>query len=268
MITPEGGPGDRLPVLSKTMIAIPSYKGLTYLPFLDALHDTAVVLAGRKIPVELCVVVGHSYVQMARNDLVARFLESDCDKLVFLDEDVSWTPDAFLALLESDKPITAAVYPMKTNNVGSFPLPVVPVCTEDGVPLVDGPYIRAVRAMTGFMCIHKEVFPKIRESYPELTYAYRKGDSDVDGFDYFPQGVHDGTWYGEDFAFCRLWEKIGGEVSVMPDFTLGHHGAEKSWYGNLSEYISQLPGGVNHGNPDAEKAVWCEDAKGGLLWRY
>ena len=268
MTTNEGGSGNRPLVPPKVMVAIPSYKGLTCLPFLNALYDTAVVLAEKEIPWKIHIVYGHSYVQAARNDLVSKFLKSDCEKLVFLDEDISWTPDAMLALLESTNLITAAVYPAKTDDVSIFPLPVVPICTDSGVPLVDGLYIRATRAMTGFMCIHREVFPKIQEAYPNLAYAIWSKDSTIDMFDFFPQGVYDRTWYGEDFAFCRLWEKIGGEIAVMPDFTLGHHGRGKSWYGNLSEYISQLPGGTNHGNSDAAKAIWCEDDKGELLWRY
>lgn len=268
MITREEGPGNRSLVPSKVMVAIPSYKGLVCLPFLDALYETAKVLDERKIPWAIHIVYGHSYVQAARNDLVSAFLKSDCEKLVFLDEDVSWAPDAMLALLESDRPITAAVYPAKTDEVSNFPLPVVPICTSDGVPMVDGSYMRTVRAMTGFMCIHREVFSKLQEAYPNLAYTVWGKESILHMFDFFPQGVYDGTWYGEDFAFCRLWEKIGGEVSVLPDFTLGHHGRGKAWYGNLSEYISQLPGGLNHGDPNADKAVWCENDKGELLWRY
>lgn len=269
MTTYEEGPGNRPLTPSKVMVAIPSYKGLTCLPFLNALYDTALVLEEKKIPWVIYIVYGHSYVQAARNDLVYKFLKSDCEKLLFLDEDVSWTPEAFLALLESDKPITAAVYPAKTDELWSFPLPVVPICTESGVPMTDGQYIRAVRAMTGFMCVHREVFTKLQEAYPNLAYtAQWKDDFALKMFDFFPQGVYDGLWYGEDFAFCRLWEKIGGEIAVMPDFTLGHHGRGKSWYGTLSKYISQLPGGVDHGNLNAEKAIWCEDDKGELLWRY
>lgn len=264
----EEGPVSRPLVSSKVMVAVPSYKGLDCLPFLNALYDTALAFEERKIPWAVHIVFGHSYVQAARNDLVSAFLKSDCEKLVFLDEDVSWPLDAMLALLESDKPITAAVYPAKTNELSAFPLPVVPICTESGVPMLDGEYVRAVRAMTGFMCIHREVFLKFQEAYPNLAYAVMGKDSVLHMFDFFPQGVYDGTWYGEDFAFCRLWEKIGGEIAVLPDFTLGHHGRGKSWYGKLSEYISQLPGGVNHGNPDAEKAVWCENDKGEMLWRY
>jgi hypothetical protein len=251
----------------KVMMAIPSYRGLECLPFLDALHNTAVALEEKKISWVVNIVYGHSYVQAARNDLVSTFLKSDCDKLVFLDEDVSWPPEAMLALLASEKPITAAVYPAKTDEISTFPLPVVPICTADGVPMTDGPYVRAVRAMTGFMCIHREVFTKLQEAYPNLAYAVQGKDELLHMFDFFPQGVYDGTWYGEDFAFCRLWEKIGGEIAMMPDFTLGHHGRGKSWFGKLSEYISQLPGGTNYGNPDAEKAVWCVGQDGELIWR-
>lgn len=252
----------------KVMLAIPSYRGLECLPFVDSLRNTVSLLEGRGISCELLIVYGHSYVQAARNDIVHRFLESDCDRLVFLDEDISWTGDAVIALLESDKPITAAVYPQKTEDVSDFPMPVVPICNADGVPLVDGPYLRATRAMTGFMCIQREVFAILREAFPELAFGvYAKSGEVLHMFDYFPQGVHDGTWLGEDFAFCRLWEKTGGEIAVLTDFTFGHHRKGKSWYGNLAQFIRQLPGGVDYENKNALKAVWCVDHEEGVVWR-
>jgi len=247
----------------KVMIAIPSYRGLECPQFLDSLLDTGYLLKEKGIPYVLTIVYGHSYVQAARNDIASRFLESDCDRLIFLDEDISWERAAMEALLASDKPITAAVYPQKTERISGFPMPVVPICNDAGVPLVDGPYLRAVRAMTGFMCIRREVFTEIQAKFPELAYRVYGEDGVLEMFDFFPQGVHDGTWLGEDFAFCRLWEKIGGEIAVLLDFTFGHHRKEKSWYGNLARFIRQLPGGSGC----KEKAVWCADNEGGILWR-
>jgi len=247
----------------KFMIAVPSYKGLECLPFLDSLLNTVCLLKDRKIGCELLIVYGHSYVQAARNELADKFLKSDCDRLIFLDEDVSWDRSAMIALLESDKPITAGVYPQKTEVISEFPMPVVPICTASGVPLVDGSYLRATRAMTGFMCIHREVFSKIQAAFPQLAYKNYSRESEESSFDFFPQGVYDGVWLGEDFAFCRLWEKIGGEISILVGFTFGHHRKEKSWYGNLGRFIRSLPGGSGC----KEKAVWCADKEGGILWR-
>jgi hypothetical protein len=63
--------------------------------------------------------------------------------------------------------------------------------------------------------------------------------------DLFPQGLEDGQWVGEDYAFCRLWERMGGEIWVVPDMTLSHHGRGVEYSGNYHEYLMRQPTGSN-----------------------
>lgn len=258
-----GKPAPRTPI--KVLFGVPSYRGLECIPFLDSLRDTVLLFTKHNIECKLEVVLGSSYVQVARNTLVDKFLRSDYDKLFFLDEDISWEPEGALALVKAGKPITGGVYTHKVDRDMDIPFPVVLKCSEEGVPLCDGPYLRAVRSMTGFMCIDRFVFDNIKHDNPRLEYTTRgetKEEIKVQ-FDFFPQGVYNREWVGEDFAFCDLWSKgFGGEIAIIPNITFGHHKSTKSWYGNLHEYIKQLPGGIDYGKESAEKTFWSDEDGG------
>jgi hypothetical protein len=50
-------------------------------------------------------------------------------------------------------------------------------------------------------------------------------------------------WWGEDYAFCRNWQEIGGEVWLVPNLNLNHWSGDKVWKGNFHEYLLKQPGG-------------------------
>ena len=246
----------------KIMFAVPAYRKIECIPFLDSLEATTKLFLATGIECALEILGGCCYVQLARNELVETFLKSNCDKIFFLDDDISWEAESALAVVRAGKPVVGGVYPVKNNEGVHAPFPVVLRCSEDGVPLCDGEYLRSVRTVGGFTCIDRSVFETIKAAHPRLQ--YRKGDAaDPDKFeerfDFFPQGVAGDKWVGEDYAFCDLWTALGEEVAIVPDITFGHHRNGRGWYGNLLRYIKQLPGGVNHGKEDAEKALWANE---------
>jgi hypothetical protein len=79
---------------------------------------------------------------------------------------------------------------------------------------------------TGFMMIKREVFPKWAEKYPEYKYkpdhvgqAHFDGsryihayfDTVIDTVDSYTGGGSD-RYLSEDYMFCQMWRKIGGDV--------------------------------------------------------
>jgi len=250
----------------KIFIAVPTYKGLQCGPFFDSLEATVKLMKANGIESCLGLIVGCSYVQMARNGLARQFLENESfDRLFFFDEDMSWEPEAVLAAIRADKDIVAGVYPMKFNPVADeatdTSFSVVLYCDDNGFPLCEGEFLLAKRAMTGFMCIKRGVFEKMQTAYPEQKYRHRAlGEKEAkDWFDFFPQGVHNGLWFGEDFAFCEQWAKLGEKIHIMPDILFGHHGKDRSYYGNFLKYLQQRPGGVNYEKDNEERFYWIED---------
>jgi hypothetical protein len=247
----------------KVMFAIPAYRGIQCPAFVGSLARTIELFKTNGIEHEIEIYGGCYYVQVARNELADRFLKSDCDKLFFLDDDISWDPQGALAVVLSGWSLAGGVYPKKYSDGTSIPFPVVLKCSEEGIPLCDGGYLRSTRTVGGFTCVDRSVFETIKTAYPHLYYKQSQAmelDKFEDRFDFFPQGVAGGRWVGEDYAFCDLWTALGEEIAILPNITFGHHKGDQAWYGNLWRYIKQLPGGVDYENGEAEKALWTDGA--------
>lgn len=177
------------------------------------------------------------YIQAGRNAVVYEFLQTDCDTLIFLDDDMSWKPEDIVRLIETPGRVVAGAYRKKKDMVEY----AVRIKTKDTIPLIrpDG-CIAAHGVATGFLKIDRYVFTKLQQQYPELRYGLM--------FDYFPQGVQHHVWVGEDYAFCNLWTKTGGNIWVLPDIDFTHHGPDKDYHGNYHEFLKSLPGGIDSGD--------------------
>ena len=229
----------------KVMIGVPSYGGLKCIPFLETLRDTVKLFEENSVKTELQVVTGLCYIQLARNQIVQAFRDSDCDKLLFLDDDISFDPMDAYRLISQDVDVIAGVYPIKSEKEL---YPVVFFVDEQSMPEIVGNFYKVAGAPTGFLSIKREVFDKISEKNPHLAYKEAKLGEDEykDYFDFFPQGVKNGRWVGEDFAFCELWTAAGGSIFVAPDIEFKHHRGDKAYTGNLWTFMKKQPGGVDH----------------------
>jgi len=219
----------------KILFATPSYRGITYAPFLDSLEATIALCAERGHQAEFYMLTGCCYVQTARNQIVKHFLDSDADVLFFLDDDISWPATAALKVIETPGEVVAGIYPMKTEPLR---FPVVIHTTPDDCPVqrADG-CVAAAAVPTGFLCIHRSALERMIASYPGQRYEEYDENGVLTGtlYDLFPQGVSGGRWVGEDYAFCRLWREIGGEMCVVCNISFTHAGR----HGNFHTYLTE-----------------------------
>lgn len=211
-------------------IATPSYAGKFCEQYIDSLEATASEIDRLGWKSSVSVIRGDCYVQRARNSLVAEFMRTDATDLFFLDDDLGWPADAFVRLVSMPDPVVFGAYPFKRVEEG---YPVVIHTDESGIPMgrSDG-CIHASGAPTGFLRIKRHVIQMLQDANPELAY-------DDDGktvYDLFPQGVKNGRWWGEDFAFCNLWTALGGYIWCVPDIDFVHVG-KKPFYGNYHKFL-------------------------------
>lgn len=236
----------------KLFIAIPAYRGVICPKFIDSLEATGLMLKEYNIDYRVEVLSGNCYIQAARNELVNSFLSSDCDKLLFLDDDISWNPKDVLSLIDSGKDVVCGVYRLKTDYEE---YPVIVFADSNGRTTIVNNMMMASRVPTGFLYIDKNVFIKIRESRPDLVYTqnhrpYGSRPPQV-MFDFFPQGVKDGYWIGEDYAFCDLWTSTGGEIWVIPDMDIDHHSTDNTYLGNYYKFLMSYTEKTNGANGKA-----------------
>ena len=224
----------------KIMIAIPAYRGIVCPQFIDSLEDTGVLFKDKGLDFFVSVLTGCCYIQIARNKLVKEFLDSDADKILFLDDDISWDAEDAYKLVTSNNDISCGVYRLKTEKEE---YPAVLVADKNGVANIVNECIEAVRVPTGFLCITKSVFKTLSEINPHLKYTEIQRGSEsfekIDYIDFFPQGVKNGEWVGEDYALCDLCCEAQYKIQVYPNMTFCHYSQDMSYDGNFYKFLKK-----------------------------
>jgi len=224
--------------------ATPCYGGLVTDQFFLSIFKASQELVRHGITFRLTTLRNESLVTRARNILSAMFLDSGATHLFFIDADIEFEPDAVIRMLAMDKDIIAGAYPKKALPVQyamnfKYTDPVKKqIRVENGA-------VEVWDASTGFFCIKREVFEKMMLAYPDLHY---KNDSNIDPklqkycyalFDTMIDKDENGDnrYLSEDYTFCRLWQRLGGEIWMDPNTRLNHVGSY-TFEGDLSKLIS------------------------------
>jgi hypothetical protein len=224
--------------------ATPCYGGLVTDQFFLSIFKASQELVRHGITFRLTTLRNESLVTRARNILSAMFLESGATHLFFIDADIEFEPDSVIRMLAMDKDIIAGAYPKKALPVQyamnfKYTDPVKKqIRVENGA-------VEVWDASTGFFCIKREVFEKMMLAYPDLHY---KNDSNIDPklqkfcYAFFDTMIDkdengDNRYLSEDYTFCRLWQRLGGEIWMDPNTRLNHVGSY-TFEGDLSKIIS------------------------------
>jgi hypothetical protein len=243
--------------MSRIMICTPCYGRVVHESYLKSLLATQDALRAAGHVMALSTFGNESLITRARNNLVAGFLGSDYDVLMFIDADIGWQPAALLDLLASGHEVCGTPYPTKGyqwDRVGRLAATPGP----DGAPL--SPEALRTRAMnytllrkseqpegmaknwvevdalgTGFMLIHRPVLERMADHYRgELGFVndvagYRRSVEDKHCVGLFETMIEPGTrrYLSEDYAFCRRWRDIGGRVYANLGHKLSHTGAHE-----------------------------------------
>ena len=209
----------------KLMIAIPAYDNKLNIDSAFALSNLAVQVQSLGVKLYLTHLSGCSLITKARNSLVADFLKSDADTLLFVDADVVITADAVLRLmaLSLDKDITAGIYPRRGMDRKFF---LDYYLDEQGALEFDkNGLMRVKRIGTGFMMIQRHVLETMVARHPEWAYV-NNVDNRTD-YAVFDLGLVNGEYYGEDYLFCDRATAEGFTVFLDPSISLPHVGSEK-----------------------------------------
>jgi len=206
--------------------------------FLDAMEASVPALDIEGIDHKMVFEVGSAYISHARATLLRKALDTQPDMVIFLDHDLSWRPQDLVKLIKTPGDVVAGTYRFKQDPVeymGTWRTDAegYPETRDDGC-------IRAEWVPAGFLKVTDQAVHDFLGSYPELAFGSRYRPF----VDLFNHGAHNGVWYGEDYAFSRRWNDRGGDIWLVPDLELTHHGADGQAYpGNLHTYLRQRPGG-------------------------
>jgi hypothetical protein len=206
----------------KVFIATPVSHNVTP-SFASSILKAGLDCQSRDIEVHMNFLRNSCFIEIARSVLVKLFLESDCTHFFFIDADIGFESHALAGLVQSECQFTAGVYRKREPDLKFN------VKFSDPVEY-NGPWMRAERAATGFMCIHRHVLEKMSETALVIDVAKHGNVPMV-----FHTSFEGGKFTGEDYCFCDDYnEQFDEGIWVYPDITFDHDG----YLGNLHESAS------------------------------
>ena len=196
---------------------------------------------------------GDALITRARASLVAQFLDDPAaTHLLFIDADIGFEPEQVFRLVTCGADMCAAIYPIKRidwdkvrttmatgrRNPAAAALRYVMEVDDGNAVIEKGGFVKVRYAGTGFLMIRRAALERMCAHYPQLRY---RRDHSLDAltesenrFALFECMIgEDGTYLSEDFAFCKRWTDIGGEIWADVDSRLNHVGP-MTFCGDLS----------------------------------
>jgi glycosyltransferase involved in cell wall biosynthesis len=206
---------------------------------LDAIRAEVPLLDEAEIDHSIVWEIGCPYISHARASMLRKALDTQPDCVVFLDHDVSWKPGDLVRLIQTEGQVVAGTYRFK-KAVEEF-MGVLKACPQ-GSPLrrEDG-CLLAEWIPAGFLKITAQAVHDFIGAYPELLFGSRYRPH----VDLFNHGAHEWLWYGEDYAFSRRFNDMGGQIWLIPDLEITHHTDTDAYPGNFHEWLMRQPGGIN-----------------------
>ena len=259
---------------NKVFVATPMYGGMSHGMYVKSCLDLQGLLSRYGVEVKFSFLFNESLITRARNYLVDEFLRSECTHLLFIDSDIHYNPQDVVALLALDKEVVGGPYPKKSINWNSIasaarnhpdmePRELESLVGEYVFNVVKGTKkftvtepLEVLEIGTGFMLIKREVFGKMAEAYPLIRYKpdhvgqsnfdgsryiHAYFDTVIDSIDSITGGGSD-RYLSEDYMFCQMWRKIGGQIFLCPWMKTQHIGTY-AFTGNMpaiAQYTGKL----------------------------
>lgn len=213
------------------LLCTPCYGGMANIVFFNSVLRLQAACAARGVGLEIKLTGGDALITRARSRMASEFLESGHTHLLFVDADIGFEPEHLFRLLAFDKPLVGGVYPLKKTLWEKAPDAVrrgirdLEAATlgyvirflpnpEQSVELIDG-FGEVAYLATGFMLIRREVLERVAQAYPDLRCNMVDMNAPPKETVMFFETMiepDNREHLSEDYAFCRRWRDLGGEV--------------------------------------------------------
>jgi hypothetical protein len=238
-----------MPQRPHVFIATPCFGGLVgqaYMQSVIGLMQHAGV-AGFDLSLAL---LGHdALITRSRNTLLGQFMElPGATHILFVDADIAFEAAQVERMLRLGEEVVAGIYPLKLNHWDAAAMArlrggeaaetagllyVGQLCASAALRRREG-FATAIYAGTGFMLIARSAVARMIGAYPQTRYAaihayplpaqppparHALFDCLID--------PENGTYLSEDYAFCRRWRDIGGEIWLDTEGRLSHSGGSE-----------------------------------------
>ncbi len=227
-------------------IATPCYGGQLTIAYVKSVLDFQVEATKRGVRMSFRFLGNEALIVRARNELTWAFLESDASHLLFIDADIGFDAQAAFRLFDFDRDVSAVAYPLKQidwekvqrtaqaqrPNLASSSLNfAVNLAHDKHIEVRSDGFARVRYAATGFLMVKRSAIERLCAAHPELKYKaiHRTRDigrTDLDRVSLFECMIdpNTGEYLSEDYAFCRRWLDLGGEIWLDTRSELTHYG--------------------------------------------
>ena len=229
--------------MPSVFLSTPCYGGLCLEGYAESLIRLQRTCAENGIEIVLDTTENESLVHRARNLSIARFLlENKQDFFMFIDADIHFDPSAVVRLIKSNHDVAVAAYPKKCimwdsaeqyinsgkegRDLARVAASLVMNFKYQQTQIKDG-FAEVLDGPTGFMLIKRDVFTKMHAKYPELNCVNDHQNKDLDEYVALFDCMIDPVsrrYLSEDYAFCRRWQQMGGQIYADCMTVLGHVG--------------------------------------------
>jgi len=223
-------------------LSTPCYGGVCLQAYAESILKLQRMCAQRGVHLMLDTTENESLVHRARNISVARYMiRTQADYFMFIDADIRFDAESVMRLLECGHDVSCAVYPKKvvmwdqaekavlsndTRNLNKLAASLVMNFKGSNTPVKDG-FAEVLDGPTGFLMIKRDVFTRMFERYPELNCKNDHQNRDFEDYCAVFDCMIDPEnrrYLSEDYAFCRRWQQMGGQIFADVTTTLGHVG--------------------------------------------
>ena len=241
---------------NKLFVATPMYGGMAHGLYIKSSLDLQNTMNKYGIETKFSFLFNESLITRARNYLVDEFLRTECTHMLFIDSDINYEARDVVALMALDKDVIGAPYPKKAINWENVAKAARqhPDLEPHELEKLVGQYVfnpvkgtksfsvteplEVLEIGTGFMMIKRQVFEKMKESFPNIHYRPdHVGQKNFDGSRYihayfdtvidYKDSITGGgsdRYLSEDYMFCQMWRKIGGQIYLCPWMKTQHVG--------------------------------------------
>jgi hypothetical protein len=241
------------------VVGTPCFGGVVGQEFAMSLINLTAAAPVAGYDVKVIMLGNDALITRGRSAIVAKFLDNPATThLLFIDADITFSPDQVTRMLRFDKDFVAGLYPAKIldwqqlaqrfGHTGesleeaglSY---VADICTGSDLKNDQG-FATGNYAGTGFWLIKRAVFERMFTAHPELKYSAlhafpRPTQPSNNLYALFDCLIEPGTgvYLSEDYAFCRRWRALGGEIWLDLQSRLTHTGSY-SFRGNAGPHYA------------------------------
>ena len=225
-------------------VSTPCYGGICLQAYAESMLRLQRTCAQNGIQMMLDTTENESLIPRARNLAIARFYQkTQATHFLFIDADIHFDPESVVRLIKSGHDVSCASYPKKCvmwdsveqhlkaggqgKDLARVAASLVMNFKYQQTQIKDG-FAEVLDGPTGFLLIKRDVIGKMNDHNKDLDEYYALLDCMID-----PESKR---YLSEDYAFCRRWQQMGGQIFADVVTVLGHVGNIR-FQGSLEERL-------------------------------